>query len=137
MRTTLSRRVLLAVIGTIGVLGLTTSLKASTDNVADVEYSWTFAALGQGGWIGGPLFEDGTVGGGGALSSDNGQQVAKFEPTTWTEDDQDVITVCFDVIQKKGTGLPPSICISGEVTGTPTIVNVFGSDHIFRITENH
>jgi hypothetical protein len=136
MRRTLTIRVLFAVIGIIGGLGLTTSLKASTVNTGDVEYTWTFAALGQGGWIGGPLFEDGTVGGGGALSSDNGKQVATFIPTTWTEDDQEVITVCFDVVQKKGTGLPPSICISGEVTGTPTVINIFGSDHVFRITEN-
>ena len=136
MRRTLSIRLLFAVIGIIGILGLATSSRASTVKV-DVEYTWTLAALGQGGWIGGPLFEDGTVGGGGALSADNGKLVALFKPTTWTEDDQEVITVCFDVIQKKGTGLPPSICVSGEVTGTPTVISIFGSDHIFRITENH
>ena len=41
-----------------------------------VEYTWTLAALGQGGWIGGPLFDDGTVGGGGAFSVANGQVLA-------------------------------------------------------------
>jgi hypothetical protein len=137
MRRTFSIRVLLAAIGTIAVLGLTNSVRASTVNAADVEYTWTLAALGQGGWIGGPLFEDGSVGGGGALSANNGTLVALFRPTTWSEDDQEMITVCFDVIQKKGTGLPPAICVSGEVTGTPTHVTIFGSEHIFRITENH
>ncbi len=134
MRRTLSMRLWFAAIGIVAVLGLTTSPRASA---ANVEYTWTFSALGQGGWLGGPLFEDGTVGGGGALSANNGQLVARFEPTTWTEDDFGVITVCFDVTLKKGTGLPPSLCISGEVTGTPTHIFIFGSEHIFRITENH
>jgi hypothetical protein len=105
-----------------------------------VEYTWTLAALGQGGWIGGPLFEDGRVGGGGALSINNGQIVALFRPTGWTENDDEEITVCFDVIQKKGPvgGLPPSLCVGPmAVTGTPTRIIIFGSEHVFRITENH
>jgi hypothetical protein len=105
-----------------------------------VEYTWTLAALGQGGWIGGPLFEDGTVGGGGALSVNNGQLVALFRPTTWTENASEEITVCFDVVQKKGPAgaLPPTLCVGpAEVTGTPIRMIIFGSEHIFRITENH
>jgi len=102
------------------------------------EYTWTLAALGQGGWIGGPLFEDGSVGGGGAFSSGNGRTIAVFRPTTWTESG-DEITVCFDVVLRKGDpgSLPPSLCIPGEVTGTPVHIQLFGSDHIFRITELH
>jgi hypothetical protein len=137
MRRMFSIRVRLAVIGLLATLGLTAISKAAPVNAPAVEYTWTLAALGQGGWIGGPLFEDGTVGGGGALSTNNGQTVARFIPTGWTEDDQEVITVCFDVIQKKGTGLPSTLCVSGETTGTPTHIVIFGSDHVFRITENH
>lgn len=136
MRRTFSMRLLLVMTGIIGVVGLITSPMTATVKAANVEYTWTLAALGQGGWIGGPLFEDGSVGGGGALSADDGQTVARFIPTTWTEDDQEVITVCFDVVLKKGTGLPPEICVSGDVTGTPTHIIIFGSEHIFRITEN-
>jgi hypothetical protein len=137
MRRMFSIRERLAVIGIVCVLGLAGGPVNTSVKAADVEYTWTLAALGQGGWIGGPLFEDGSVGGGGALSSNNGQTVARFIPTGWTEDDQEVITVCFDVVQKKGTGLPPEICVSGDVTGTPTHIMIFGSEHIFRITENH
>jgi len=67
----------------------------------------------------------------------NGSVVALFRPTTWSENAADEITVCFDVIQKKGTGLPSNICIGpAEVTGTPIHIDLFGGPHIFRITEN-
>jgi hypothetical protein len=121
------------------VVGLWQGVEASKARTArGVEYTWTLAALGQGGWIGGPLFEDGSVGGGGAFSMGNGKVVALFRPTTWSENDADEITVCFDVIQKKGVGLPSSICIGpAEVTGTPIRIDLFGGPHIFRITERH
>ena len=120
------------------VVGLWQGVEASKASTAgSVEYTWTLAALGQGGWIGGPLFEDGTVGGGGAFSTGNGSVVALFRPTTWSENDADEITVCFDVIQKKGAGLPSNICIGpAAVTGTPLRIDLFGGPHIFRITEN-
>ena len=121
------------------VMGLWQGVEASKAKTAgNVEYTWTLAALGQGGWIGGPLFEDGTVGGGGAFSMGNGKVVALFRPTTWSENDADEITVCFDVILKKGGGLPSSLCIGpAEVTGTPIRIEFLGGPHIFRITENH
>jgi len=121
------------------VVGLWQGVEASKASTAGpVEYTWTLAALGQGGWIGGPLFEDGTVGGGGAFSMANGSVVALFRPTTWSENAADEITVCFDVILKKGAGLPSSLCIGpAEVTGTPIRIDLFGDPHVFRITENH
>jgi len=120
------------------VMGVWQGVEASKAKTAgDVEYTWTLAALGQGGWIGGPLFEDGTVGGGGAFSMANGSVVALFRPTTWSENAADEITVCFDVILKKGGGLPSSLCIGpAEVTGTPIRIEFLGSPHVFRITEN-
>jgi hypothetical protein len=119
-------------------VGLWQGVEASKARTAPgVEYTWTLAALGQGGWIGGPLFEDGTVGGGGAFSMGNGSVVALFRPTTWSENDADEITVCFDVILKKGAGLPSSLCIGpAEVTGTPIRIDFLGGPHVFRITEN-
>lgn len=119
-------------------MGLWQGVEASKAKTAgDVEYTWTLAALGQGGWIGGPLFEDGTVGGGGAFSMGNGSVIALFRPTTWSENAAEEITVCFDVILKKGAGLPPSLCIGpAEVTGTPIRIDFLGGPHIFRITEN-
>src|SRR6476659_156732 len=104
-----------------------------------VEYTWTLAALGQGGWIGGPLFEDGTVGGGGAFSAGNGKLLARFDPTTWTENSSDQITICFDVTVVKGpsNALPPTICLGpAEVTGTPIKVMLFFCFNNSTTTEN-
>jgi hypothetical protein len=121
------------------VLGLVALAGVSKVKAAGpVEYTWTLAALGQGGWIGGPLFKDGRVGGGGAFSADNGQLIAHFDPTEWTEDDNEAITVCFDITIIKGPedALPPSLCIGpAAVTGRPVHLELLGQDHIFRITE--
>jgi hypothetical protein len=132
------RRTVVVLVAFAAVVGLWQGVEASKARTAgDVEYTWTLAALGQGGWIGGPLFEDGSVGGGGAFSMGNGKVVALFRPTTWSENAADEITVCFDVILKKGAGLPPSLCIGpAEVTGTPIRIDLFGGPHIFRITEH-
>jgi len=101
-----------------------------------VEYTWTLAALGQGGWVGGPLFADGTVGGGGGFSAGNGQIVARIIPTSWTEPEEDVVTVCVDLVPIKPAGSPSSsLCLTAPVTGTPTVINLFGEPHIFRVTE--
>ena len=125
--------------GVVGALGLVVSLGASKVRAAGaVEYTWTLAALGQDGWIGGPLFEGGSVGGGGAFSEGNGQLLAHFNPTNWTEDANGDITVCFDITIRKGApgSLPSSLCIGpAAVTGTPVHLQLLGEDHIFRITE--
>jgi hypothetical protein len=125
--------------GLVAMLGLVASLGASRVRAAGpVEYTWTLAALGQDGWIGGPLFEDGSVGGGGAFSDNNGELLAHFSPTEWTEDASGAITVCFDITVQKGPAdaLPPSLCIGpAAVTGTPVHLELLGEDHIFRITE--
>jgi hypothetical protein len=137
MRRVLSRVSTLA--GVVAVLGLVVSFGASKVRAAGpVEYTWTLAALGQDGWIGGPLFEDGTVGGGGAFSANNGHLLAHFDPTVWTEDASENITVCFDITIQKGPAdaLPPPLCVGpAEVTGTPVHLELLGQDHIFRITE--
>lgn len=103
----------------------------------DVEYTWTLAALEQGGWLGGPLFADGSAGGGGAFSDENGEILARLQPVSWTEDADENITVCFDVTIRKGPAdaLPPQICTPpSPVTGTPVKMIIFGELHIFRIT---
>jgi len=132
----LIRQRLLLVSSLFATVALAMTVGVAASSSSQPEYTWTLAATGQGGWIGGPLFEDGSVGGGGALATDNGQVVAKFEPTTWTEDADDLITVCFNVIPRKGGGSPSTLCIGpAEVTGTPIHIELFGDDHIFRITE--
>jgi hypothetical protein len=127
--------VILAVLFLVTTLGSPGALAGGR-----VEYSWTLAALGQGGWIGGPLFADGTVGGGGAFSAANGQLLADFNPTTWSENAAGLVTVCFDITVRKGPSgvLPPTLCL-GPVppTGTPITIIFAGEEHIFRVTENH
>ncbi len=84
------------------MIATATTLGASRIHSAAPEYTSTLAATGQGGWIGGPLFEGGSVGGGGAISLNNGQILAQLVPTGWTEDDDENITVCFDISIRKG-----------------------------------
>ena len=126
------------VAGAAVVFGMVTTLGASKAPSAKPEYTWTLAALGQGGWIGGPLFEDGTVGGGGAISLSNGDILADLDPTSWTEDDNENITVCFDINIRKGDAdaLPGQLCSPPTPpTGTPVHLDFLGIDHEFRITE--
>ena len=127
------------VAGALIALGMVTTLGVSKVRAArSVEYTWSLVALGQGGWIGGPLFEDGSVGGGGAISLENGDLLARLDPTDWTEDDSGNITVCFDISIRKGPAdaLPPSLCSPPTPpTGTPVHLDFLGIDHNFRITE--
>ena len=127
------------VAGVVVALGMVTTLGVSKARAAGpVEYTWSLVALGQGGWIGGPLFEDGSVGGGGAISLENGDVLAQLEPTDWTEDDSGNITVCFDISIRTGPAdaLPPSLCSPPTPpTGRPVHLDFLGIDHNFRITE--
>ena len=121
----------------VAVLALLVLPTTSAYARGDVEYTWNLAALGQGGWIGGPLFEDGSAGGGGAFSAENGQILASFKAVSWTEDADENITICFSVNIRKGPAdaLPPLICTPpSPVTDTAIKINIFGSPHIFRIT---
>ena len=121
----------------VAVLALLVLPTYSVQARGDVEYTWTLAALGQGGWLGGPLFEDGSAGGGGAFSADNGQILARLQAVSWTEDADENITVCFSVTIRKGPAdaLPPLICTPpSPVTGTAVQIILFGEPHIFRIT---
>jgi hypothetical protein len=123
----------------VAVLVLLLSSTASAAKAAgDVEYTWTLAALGQGGWIGGPLYEDGSAGGGGAYSEDNGQIVARLRAISWTEDMDENISVCIAATILKGPAdaLPAVFCTPpSPVTGTPVKIMLFDELHIFRISE--
>jgi hypothetical protein len=139
MRRLFRSRALLLTLVVLGASCLAIALTQPLAAAGRVEYTWTLAALGQGGWIGGPLFEDGSAGGGGAFSAGNGKLIARFEPTTWTENGSEQITICFDVSIIKGpsNAFPPTLCLGpADVTGTPVKMTLFGAEHIFRITEN-
>jgi hypothetical protein len=96
------------------------------------------AALGQGGWVGGPLFEDGSAGGGGAYSEDNGEVVARLRAVSWTEDAEGNISICISATFIKGfdEDLPSLFCTPpSPVTDTAIKIMLFGEPHIFRISE--
>ena len=128
-------RKLILLVAVLALLVLpTTSAQAS----GDVEYTWTLAALGQGGWLGGPLFEDGSAGGGGAYSEDNGEVIARLRAVSWTEDAQGNISICISATFIKGfdEDLPPLFCTPpSPVTDTAIKIMLFGEPHIFRISE--
>lgn len=123
----------------VAILALLLATMASTAQAkGDVEYTWTLAALGQGGWIGGPLYADGSAGGGGAFSVANGQVIALLKAVSWTEDASENITVCISTTILKGpaNALPPVFCTPpSPVTGTAIKIIFFGEPHIFRISE--
>ena len=121
----------------VAVLALLVLSTASAKASSDVEYTWTLAALGQGGWAGGPLYEDGSAGGGGAFSANNGQLVAALNPVSWTEDADENITICMSVTIRKGPAdaLPSMLCTpTSPVTDTAIKIILFGEPHVFRIS---
>ena len=121
----------------LAVLALLLLPTGSAKASGDVEYTWALAALGQGGWLGGPLHEDGSAGGGGAFSADNGQLLASLKAVSWTEDADENISVCFSITIRKGPAdaLPPLICTPpSPVTDTAIKIVLFGEPHIFRIS---
>jgi hypothetical protein len=123
----------------LAVLALLVFPTASTAKASgDVEYTWSLAALGQGGWVGGPLHEDGSAGGGGAFSDENGQVLASLKAVSWTEDADENISVCISATIRKGPAdaLPPLFCTPpSPVTDTAIQIILFGEPHIFRISE--
>jgi hypothetical protein len=117
---------------------LFSTVSAARASGGNVEYTWTLAALGQGGWIGGPLYADGSAGGGGAYSEDNGEVVARLRAVSWTEDADENISVCITTTFIKGfdEDLPAFFCTPpSPVTDTAIKIMLFGEPHIFRISE--
>ena len=130
------RKSILLVAGVVILVFSTAS--AAQARGGDVDYTWTLAALGQGGWVGGPLYEDGSAGGGGAYSEDNGEVVARLRAVSWTEDAQGNISICISATFIKGfdEDLPPLFCTPpSPVTDTAIKIMLFGEPHIFRISE--
>jgi len=127
----------IVLVAVLALLLISTALPARASG-GDVEYTWTLAALGQGGWVGGPLYEDGSAGGGGAYSEDKGEVVARLRAVSWTEDADENISICISATFIKGfdEDLPPLFCTPpSPVTDTAIKIMLFGEPHIFRISE--
>jgi hypothetical protein len=77
----------------LGPLLPAAAASAATPPVGD----FAIASLGQGGWAGGPLYSDGTIGGGGAFSFANGQEILRITSGTWAGDATSGVTICANV----------------------------------------
>ena len=86
----------ISVIAAGSLLGLV--LPAGVASAAPVPVgNFAVASLGQGAWAGGPLYGDGTLGGGGAFSFGNGQEILRITGGTWTGNAASGVTICADV----------------------------------------
>ena len=90
------KRLPVSMIAAGSLLGLV--LPAGVASAAPVPVgNFAIASLGQGGWAGGPLYGDGTFGGGGAFSFGNGQEILRITGGTWTGNAASGVTICADV----------------------------------------
>ena len=86
--------------------------------------NYTFDDHGQGAWAGGPLYADGTVGGGGAFSFGNGQNVGSVQAVSWAPAGPGLVTMCFMDTATKGQLLFPSpLCFPLPTSNTPLVVS--------------
>ena len=90
------KRLLVPVIAAGSLLGLVLPAAAASASPVPAG-SFAIASLGQGGWAGGPLYGDGTLGGGGAFSFANGQEILVITGGTWAGNAASGVTVCADV----------------------------------------
>ena len=88
------KRLLVPMIAAGSLLGLPAA--AASASPAPVG-SFAIASLGQGAWAGGPLYGDGTLGGGGAFSLANGQEILVITGGTWAGNAASGVTVCANV----------------------------------------
>jgi hypothetical protein len=97
--------------------------------------SYTITDLGQGGRGGGPLYADGSIGGGGSFSYGNGQNVGSIQGTSWTNNDDGTATLCFTDTALKGAPLFPSpSCFALPASGTPVVIpSATGGKTLVRI----
>jgi len=118
------RRLIAAAVVVAATLGSVAPTLAAGSPVAG---TFTLADHGQGGWAGGPLYADGTAGGGGGVSfsTPDGQFVQVIHATSWSFDsaDHSTIQLCFST---KGLQNAPSgpFCFDHlPVTGGPIVVS--------------
>jgi hypothetical protein len=123
MRAPTLRLVLATLTAAGGAVGLATPAFATASPVAG---TYTVTDLGQGGWTGGPLYADETVGGGGgfSLSTPDGQVVEKIVGGVWLPLGPDAIHLCLDLVGIKNAPPSGTFCVDLPVTGTPVVVSL-------------
>jgi hypothetical protein len=131
-------RILFVVVATM-VLGISATVSIASASTATVVGSYTFTDLGQGGWAGGPLYSDGTVGGGGSYSIDNGESAGLIQAVSWQPAGPDAVLMCFTDTALKGQLLfPGTACFPLPATGAPQKISFApGEFSIARVKLNH
>jgi hypothetical protein len=125
------------IVVSLAIVALAAGLMAPAVRASAPPVSGTYAIadLGQGGWGGGPLYADGSVGGSGALSFSNGQVIGRVTGGTWSLGAGPTVTICLDFQQTKGPAgaIPPSLCFGPLVPGKPVVVPD-SPNTLFRVT---
>jgi hypothetical protein len=109
------KKIIISALAAGSLLGL--ALPASAASASSVPVgNFAIADLGQGGWAGGPMYADGTLGGGGAFSFLNGQEILRIVSGTWSGNASSGVTLCADTTAiKDPLGLAGSQLCLGPV----------------------
>jgi hypothetical protein len=89
---------------------------------------------------GGPLFDDGKVGGNVSVSFENGKIFFLLQPTEWSQVDSETVNICYNVRVIKNEPnipLPPFFCDTAPITGTPVKIDIDGNGRfelLIRVT---
>jgi hypothetical protein len=109
------KKLIVSALAAGSLLGL--ALPASAASASPVPVgNYAIADLGQGGWAGGPMYADGTLGGGGAFSFLNGQEILRIVSGTWTADSSGVTLCANTTAIKDPLGLAGSQLCLGPVS---------------------
>jgi hypothetical protein len=97
--------------------------------------SYSAVANGQGGWAGGPLLSNGSVGGGGAvsISMPSGQFIERVVGGNWSPDGHGGVNITLDLVGISKNA-PPTDSFSVDIpaTGRPIKVTVDGGTTLIR-----
>lgn len=121
------KRIIITLLAAIPLLGLVIPATAASATTAPVVGNYAIADLGQGAWAGGPMYANGTLGGGGAFSMLNGQEILSITSGTWSGSTSGV-TICATVRPiKDPLGLAPGPLCIGPLPANTGPVKIDGT----------
>ncbi len=90
------KKIVISAVAAGSLLGVILPVSAASAASVPVG-NYAIADLGQGAWAGGPMYADHTLGGGGAFSFLNGQEILRITGGTWSGTASSGVTVCATV----------------------------------------
>src|SRR5258708_550720 len=119
-----SMRKILAMLAALALPAMLAVAPISAQASSNVVGTYHARDLGQGGWAGGPLYADGSLGGGGGVSFLNGAEVGVITSGNWWWIDSSDIGVCLNTTATKDPldilGFP--FCVEVPVNAGPVRV---------------